>query len=106
MESWKGEGGDAADAGAVVGSCPRKSEGEAEGGGGEAAQREPIRDRLSACLVATLRCREKKAHARGPGSRTPMRWVARRRMRSGWATATQRMGGEKISVKNIVGMKK
>ena len=33
-----------------------------------------------------------------------MRRVARRRMRSGWPTATQRTGGEKISVKKIVGM--
>ena len=64
-----GEGGDAVDAGAVVGSCPQKSEGEAEGGGGAAAQREPICDRLSACLVATLRCRERKRtlEVRGAG---------------------------------------
>ena len=48
VESWRGEGGDAADAGAVVGSCSRKSEGEAEGGGGEAAQREPTRKSLRA----------------------------------------------------------
>ena len=44
VESWKGEGGDAADAGAVAGSCPHKS---VRGGGGvggwEVAQREPIR---------------------------------------------------------------
>ena len=44
MESWRGEGGDAADAGAVAGSCPHKS---VRGGGGvggwEVAQREPIR---------------------------------------------------------------
>ena len=84
VESWRGEGGDAVDAGAVVVSCPQKYEGGAEGEGGEAAQREPNRERLRAFSPA--RRREKKAHARDPGSRTSP-------MRAGHATAHgKRMG--------------
>ena len=69
MESWKGEGGDAADAGAVVGSCPQKSEGRRRGEVGK--QRSGSRFDLVGYDVAVRR-REKKAHTRGPGSRTPM----------------------------------
>ena len=50
VKSWRGEGGDAADAGAVAGSCPHKSVREGGGvGGWEVAQREPIRG-LTLCL--------------------------------------------------------
>ena len=104
MESWKGEGGDAADAGAVVGSCPQQSEGRRRGEVGK--QRSGSRFDLVGYDVAVRR-REKKAHTRGPGSRTPMcagRATAHeKRMGDHDPAQPPRTGAEKISVKKIGG---
>ena len=47
VESWGGEGGEAAHDQAVVKACPQKNEGRMGQGGGEGAQREPIRKRVT-----------------------------------------------------------